>query len=1131
MKYARMLILFLLVFVLAVPAYSIPELYKVSISGVGASAYVNYTLNCTADMTFEIFPCDSSGNITGAKVRTQTQSNVTRGSHTYLWPCTKDDGSAADPGYYLCRLTASANPTSFSPLFTSKADNPGLMYDSFIPIPMADIWGYYGASINTNPDSPYYGRIYAGNANDKQVYMWDCDGTFLGALDDSGIGWGGSAPWDLYVARDGYVYVSDRSAQMVYCFPPDGSHWVSSGSGTYSNGMFVRQTADDITHIYISSGFKIYHCAVSADYLTWTLPQEVADPPDSVSGLWVSPDRSYMYVCQNNGDVRKWNKGSGETFTQDAVWSCPVTNALDVCATPDEDYLFIGRFVAASSGPIAKYPISGGSPIYYNGTPYVKGVQTDSVGNVLITYGKNSSTWPSYYWCLATEPGTFAATRTTTPVYCQPEMPPIVVPGSETWTYSDPSGQLIPDGTSTATVCFKVMDVNGCSDICSVKVDLRSVKLASDPSFIQDIDSMVCQPDGITAVCCKTFTAVRGSKAGLHTLRVEPRDCHYPAVPPNPTDLDFYVQGATFNGTVKHIRHNALIAGATISVIGGMSGVYGYPFTYTGLTDSNGQASVSISEGSFTAIASKIGYKTQTPISLAVVPPDIGGSIAMEFYLGPVTIAEAKALPSGTTASVEGVCFAWPKGLAPTAACGLDYRLYSVSGTTGDMYNQWYMCDRDDAANGMLFQLKPTADPIFPFTWDDPSKFDDFGVSMYIGSRPALGNTICLTGEVNLIPGYEKRCRVKDEDFAAESGYDPQTYNQTYMNRGNLGGLPSPIPITIPQVYHDWNVVVAPASWGSFVSLANARVVKYAPGMGAIPEGAYAPAPGEEHIPTAIVMDNSFNWTTITFQTPSSLCIADPPVHPGCVYTFTGAAGRRARNGVGTIRVRQASDIVTTCDPFPTDDNIGTVRGAPALGKELVGIVTGKWPTYVYVESSDRSSGVRVNASAAAQMFITVGDKVYFTGSTALVDGQKQVTLTSPFVILSSNNPLPYSVMRTMDVGGADYGPFDPGITYGRGPLNVGLLVRLFGRVTARDPGGQWFYMWDGASMYMPGVGSIPLDDGTGNNGVRVISSFAVVPGTDFVKVTGVVSTNTTTVPGRVIPEILPTETPFKIAP
>ena len=1131
MKYARTLVLFCLLFLIPNNAFSAVELYKVS-SSTSIPTYVCYTLNCTANMTFEIFPSDSGGNITGPKIRTDTQSGVVKGPHTYLWPGTKDDGSAAPYGYYVCKLTASADPPSFSPLFTSKADDPELLYESWIPIPMADIWGYYGASINTNPDSPYYGRIYAGDVNDQQVYMWDCDGTFLGALDDSGIGWAGSAPWDLYVARDGYVYVSDRTMTTVYCFPPDGSHWVSYGTASYSD-FCVRQMPDDVTHIYQSSGTKIYHTTVSPDHLTWSGPAEVADPPDSVGGLWVSADRSYMYVCQDSGTVAKWNKGSGETFTQDTGWSCPITSAQDVCATPDEDYLWIGRFVAASSGPIAKYPISGGSPIYYNGPPYVKGVQCDAVGNVLITYGKSASTRPSYYWCLATEPGDWTATKTTGPFENTPCMSPVVVPGSATWNIS---GCAPPDGVTPITLSFKVLSARRWDNIGDVLVHLASVKIASDPNPVVNVDSKVkdtTDPSELTVICSKTFTVVPGAKAGVHNIQLEARSIDYPACLPNYDTVPLNVCGATFTGTVRHIRHNALIAGATISVIGGMSGVYGYPFTYTtGLTDSNGQASVSMSEGSFTAIASKIGYKTHPPpISLAVVPGDIGGSIAMEFYLGPVTIAEAKALPSGTTASVEGVCYAQPKGLAPTAACGLDYRLYSVSGTTGDMYNQWYMCDRDDAANGMLFQLKPTNDAAgFPYTWDDPSKVVDFDVSMYIGSRPALGNTICLTGEVNLIPGYEKRCRVKDEDFPAESGYDPQTYNQTYMNRGNLGGLPSPIPVTIPQVYHDYNVIVSP-SWGEFVSLANARVVKYAPGMGAIPEGAYAPAPGEEHIPTAIVMDNSFNWTTITFQTPSSLCIADPPVHPGCIYTFVGAAGRRERNGVGTIRVRQASDIVTACDPILPVENIGTVRGAPASGRQLIGIVTGKWPSYVYVESSDRSSGVRVNASAAAQAFIKVGDLVWFTGDTALVDGQKQVTLTSPFVILSSNNPLPYSVMRTMDVGGEDYGPFDPGITYGRGPLNVGLLLRLFGRVTARDPGGQWFYMWDGASMYMPGVGSIPLDDGTGNNGVRVISSFAVVPGTDFVKATGVVSTNTTTVPGRVIPEILPTETPFKIAP
>lgn len=191
MKYARTLVLFSLALTLATPAYSVPELYKVSCSGSVAPVFINYTLNCVADMTFEIYPCDSSGNISGPKIKTDFYHTQAKGPHTYLWACIDDAGMPAPSGYYVCKLTATANPASFSRLFGShRADDPVPMYDSWIPIPMPDIWGFYGASVNTNPASPYYGRIYAGNVNTGNVEMWDCDGTYLGVLDDTDIGWG-----------------------------------------------------------------------------------------------------------------------------------------------------------------------------------------------------------------------------------------------------------------------------------------------------------------------------------------------------------------------------------------------------------------------------------------------------------------------------------------------------------------------------------------------------------------------------------------------------------------------------------------------------------------------------------------------------------------------------------------------------------------------------------------------------------------------------------------------------------------------------------------------------------------------------------------------------------------------------
>ena len=98
-------------------------------------------------------------------------------------------------------------------------------------------------------------------------------------------------------------------------------------------------------------------------------------------------------------------------------------------------------------------------------------------------------------------------------------------------------------------------------------------------------------------------------------------------------------------------------------------------------------------------------------------------------------------------------------------------------------------------------------------------------------------------------------------------------------------------------------------------------------------------------------------------------------------------------------------------------DNIASIRGATG-SKTLRGIVTAKFADFMYVESADRSSGVAVTTVPPE---VAVGDRIWFTGNTALVDGQKQVTPTTPIVVLSRENALPELGMRHRDVGGVDY--------------------------------------------------------------------------------------------------------------
>jgi hypothetical protein len=189
---------------------------------------------------------------------------------------------------------------------------------------------------------------------------------------------------------------------------------------------------------------------------------------------------------------------------------------------------------------------------------------------------------------------------------------------------------------------------------------------------------------------------------------------------------------------------------------------------------------------------------------------------------------------------------------------------------------------------------------------------------------------------------------------------------------------------------------------------------------------------------------------------------------------------------------------------------------------------------FFIIEEEDRSSGICVYPLPTGAC-PPVGTLAHVYGNLSVRDGERIIWAMEPVETneLYTGLPDPFD-MRARDVGGGDLDDVNPGVACGRGALNVGLKVQVSGMVTAVDPINlypQWFYVWDGTNMVEPGGDPQPLADGTGNIGVKVIAPWLVEPGSlrpwmDWVHVTGVVSTDAHTVPGRVNPEILLTGPP-----
>ena len=158
-------------------------------------------------------------------------------------------------------------------------------------------------------------------------------------------------------------------------------------------------------------------------------------------------------------------------------------------------------------------------------------------------------------------------------------------------------------------------------------------------------------------------------------------------------------------------------------------------------------------------------------------------------------------------------------------------------------------------------------------------------------------------------------------------------------------------------------------------------------------------------------------------------------------------------------------------------------------------MVSAAFPDSFYLEADDRSSGIRVERPAHG---LSVGMRAEVTGTVKTnADGERYVE-----ALWATKNGTgwvdPLGMNRKL-LGGADFlfngstGAGQQGVLDGFGLNNIGLLVRLWGRVTEVEPASPptWF----------------TLDDGTGP-GVKCVipSDVTISPAWQLISVTGISS-------------------------
>ncbi|MEN6521082.1 MAG: right-handed parallel beta-helix repeat-containing protein [Armatimonadota bacterium] len=130
-------------------------------------------------------------------------------------------------------------------------------------------------------------------------------------------------------------------------------------------------------------------------------------------------------------------------------------------------------------------------------------------------------------------------------------------------------------------------------------------------------------------------------------------------------------------------------------------------------------------------------------------------------------------------------------------------------------------------------------------------------------------------------------------------------------------------------------------------------------------------------------------------------------------------------------------------------------------------VVSRSYPSigYFYVQEPGRSSGIRIYNQTFAQA-VQPGTTITISGAISSLDGERLLTPTN-VTITGSTDPPGTLGMNNRVLGGGGFNVYTPGITGSFEMPNVGLFVRICGRVTSVDPNTDphYFYLDDGSNV------------------------------------------------------------------
>ncbi|MBP6963507.1 MAG: hypothetical protein KBC96_03775, partial [Armatimonadetes bacterium] len=206
---------------------------------------------------------------------------------------------------------------------------------------------------------------------------------------------------------------------------------------------------------------------------------------------------------------------------------------------------------------------------------------------------------------------------------------------------------------------------------------------------------------------------------------------------------------------------------------------------------------------------------------------------------------------------------------------------------------------------------------------------------------------------------------------------------------------------------------------------------------------------------TAVGGDDVVAWTSAGTAEEAAISIPEPGLQEGLTYYVSVMA----KNGAG------AWGDVGSSDGIQLSGASMTISAAKALADGTPVTLAGKtisadFMNSYYIQELDRSSGILVmGAGPKAGSLVTIGGVM---GANAMGERAIMEPVTSILSIPESGSGPDGVLMLSRNVGGGDLNAWTFGVTGGIGPNNVGLLVKVIGRVSGLED--YQFFVEDGSS-------------------------------------------------------------------